>query len=115
MTNLLSLLFRTRMERMKKNTTMRRMTTGCAMALISLSVDARAGRQSLANIQVSKDGHPLTPTKTSTSVRCVSVGACTAKVAVFLQASLMNLRKYLSLTIWTTTESPTLQNAAYDD
>ena len=114
MTNLLSLLFRTRMERMKKNTTMRRMTTGCAMALISLSVDARAGKQSLANIQVSKDGRLLTLTKTSTSVRCASVGACTAKAVVSLPDSSMNQRKYLLMTMRPMTASLTLRNAASD-
>ena len=81
-----SLLLKTKMERKKKNTTMRKTTTGYAMALISLSVDAKAGRQSSANTQVSKDGHLLTPTKTSIFVRCASVGACTVKAVVFLQA-----------------------------
>ena len=102
-----------RMER-KKNTTMRKMTTGCAMALISLSVDARAGRQSSANIQVSKDGRHLTPTKTLTSVRCASVGVFTAKVSVFLLASLENQSQYHLMMMRPTTESLTLQIAVDD-
>ena len=64
----------------------RKMTTGYAMVLISLRVAARVDRQNSTNIQVSRDGRPLTPTKTSISVRCVSVGASTAKAKVFLQA-----------------------------
>ena len=101
------------MEKMKrrKNTTMRKTTTGYAMALISLSAAVRAGRQSSANIQVSKDGRHLTPTKTLTSVKCVSVGVFTAKASVFLLASLENQIQYHLMMMRPTTESLTLQIA----
>ena len=99
---------------MKKNTTMRKTTTGYAMALISSNVDARAGRPSSVNIQESKDGLLLTLTKTSTYVRCASVGACTAKAVVFLPVSSMNQRKYLLMTMRLMTASLTLHNAAND-